>query len=276
MPTFGDTPVPEDIVRKDITNEQVAFLKRNFSQEASNEGLVASFQETSQPDGLMTLIIHFARQDDARASLPGGQAAAPPAGRAATASPGRDSVAGAAPASPAAGSVTGALAWGAKVSAAFRDKVRAIASGLGTDPNLLMAAMAFETGCSFNASQLNKAGSGAVGMIQFMPKTATALGTTSAALAAMTAEDQLDFVQKYFEPYKGKLHSLADLYMAILWPVAVPKPDDFVLFSMNINPKVYAQNKGLDVNDDGKVTKSEAASKIQAMLTEGLKTGNVG
>ena len=39
-----------------------------------------------------------------------------------------------------AGSV-GPLAWGAKVSPAFRDKVRSIAAGLGVDPGDLMACM---------------------------------------------------------------------------------------------------------------------------------------
>jgi hypothetical protein len=244
MPT-SNTSVPDDITWKDITGDQVAFLKRTFSREAPDEGLMVSFEETPQADGLTTLVIHFARFVND-------------------------------PAVRAAAQVQGQLAWGAKVSAQFRDKVRAIAAGLGTDPNFLMAAMAFETGRSFDASQLNRAGSGAVGLIQFMPHTATALGTNSAALAAMTPEAQLDVVQKYFAPYEGNLHSLSDLYMAILWPVAVAKPDDFVLFSQSINPAVYRQNAGLDVNGDGKVTKAEAASKVEAMLTEGLKPGNIG
>jgi hypothetical protein len=242
---MSDTPVPDDIVWKDITDDQVTFLKRTFSREAPDEGLIVSFEETPQHNGLATLVIHFARSVNA-------------------------------PAAPAAASVGAEIAWGAKVSAPFRDKVRAIATGLGTDPNFLMAAMAFETGRSFSPSQPNQAGSGAVGLIQFMPRTAAGLGTTSAALAAMAPEGQLDFVQKYFAPYTGKLHSLSDLYMAILWPVAVTKPDDFVLFSQSINPAAYRQNAGLDVNHDGKVTKSEAASKVQALLTEGLKPGNVG
>jgi muramidase (phage lysozyme) len=80
MPTFGDTPVPEDIVREGITNDEVAFLKESFSQEASDKGLVASFQETAQPDGLMTLVTHFARRDNVPTSPPGVQAAAPSAG----------------------------------------------------------------------------------------------------------------------------------------------------------------------------------------------------
>ena len=171
---------------------------------------------------------------------------------------------------------SGEAGLGSKVSPEFRNKVQTIASSLGTDPNFLMSAMAFETGRSFSASQANKAGSGAVGLIQFMPSTAKSLGTTSAALAAMTAEDQLDFVQTYFARFAGKLHSISDLYMAILWPVAVPQPNNFVLFSQDISPKAYQQNKGLDLDGDGKVTKAEAASRVAAMLVEGLKRENVG
>jgi len=77
MATFDDTPVPEDIVREDLTNDQVAFLERSFRLEASHQGLIASFQETAQLDGLMTLVIHFDRQGDVPASSPGGRAAAP-------------------------------------------------------------------------------------------------------------------------------------------------------------------------------------------------------
>jgi hypothetical protein len=62
--------------------------------------------------------------------------------------------------------------------------------------------------------------------------------------------------------------------MAILWPVATPQPDDFALFLQNVSPKVYQQNKMLDVG--GNATKAGAASKVAAMLVEGLKSGNVG
>ena len=134
--------------------------------------------------------------------------------------------------------------------------------------------MAFETGGSFSPSQMNHAGSGAVGLIQFMPNTAKGLGTTSETLAAMTAEGQLDYVEKYFAHYKARLHSLSDVYMAILWPAAVGKPDSFVLFSKAVNPIAYQQNHGLDLNGDGTVTKSEAASKVQTRLTEGLQPEN--
>jgi hypothetical protein len=59
-----------------------------------------------------------------------------------------------------------------------------------------MAAMAFETGGSFSPAVPNKAGSGAVGLIQFMPSTAKGLGTSTEALKKMSAVQQLDFVKK--------------------------------------------------------------------------------
>jgi hypothetical protein len=166
------------------------------------------------------------------------------------------------------GAVT--IAWGAKVSSAFKQKVIKISNDLGVDPNFLMAAMAFETGESFSPSIKNNA-SGATGLIQFMPSTATSLGTSTSALAAMTAEAQLDYVAKYFAPYKNKLSTVEDVYMVILWPAAVGKPNGTVLFSA---PSIaYEQNKGLDANHDGKVTKAEAAAMVRAKLAKGEKPG---
>jgi hypothetical protein len=161
-----------------------------------------------------------------------------------------------------------ALAWGSKVSPQFARKVVAMSGTLGCDPSHLMSAMAFETGETFSPRVRNPT-SGATGLIQFMPDTARALGTMTDALALMTAEQQLDFVAQYFRPYAGRLHSLSDVYMVILWPKAVGKPDDYVLFGGET--KQYAQNKGLDFNHDGTVTKAEAAAKVRAKLTKGMQ-----
>ncbi len=49
--------------------------------------------------------------------------------------------------------------------------------------NHLMAAMVFESGESFSLAIKNAAGSGARGFIQFIPRTAQDLGTTTAELA---------------------------------------------------------------------------------------------
>ena len=75
------------------------------------------------------------------------------------------------------------LAWGTRVSPEFVESVRAICSYLAIDPSWLMACMAFETAETFRADIRNAAGSGAVGLIQFMPTTAAALGTTTEFLA---------------------------------------------------------------------------------------------
>lgn len=172
------------------------------------------------------------------------------------------------------------IAWGEKVSQVFRDRVWWISDTLTAaqgglfDPNDLMACMAWETGEKFTASVKNMAGSGATGLIQFMPTTARDLGTTTAKLAAMTAEDQLNFVYKYFAAaikLRGPILSLEDMYMAILWPAAVGKPNSYVLFDEAKQATAYRQNAGLDTDKDGKVTKYECAAKVRDKLTKGLQ-----
>ncbi len=165
------------------------------------------------------------------------------------------------------------IAWGAKVSPTFRDRVLWIESDLGLPADALMACIAWESGETFSAKVVNKAGSGATGLIQFMPSTARALGTTTSELAKMTPEDQLNYVWKYFKPFKGRLNNLGDVYMAILWPKAVGKPDSFVLFDRGA---AYRQNAGLDKDKDGDVERGECLVKIQDKLAKGLKSGFVG
>jgi hypothetical protein len=168
------------------------------------------------------------------------------------------------------------LAWGARVSASFRTDVRALAAFLKVDPSDLMACMAFETGETFRPDQRNAAGSGAVGLIQFMPQTAAALGTSTQALARLTAEQQLPYVEKYFRRWAGRLKNLGDVYMAILWPAAVGKPDTYVLFDRNDqdHPARYVQNIGLDYNKDGKITRGEACARVIAKLAKGMRSAN--
>ena len=159
------------------------------------------------------------------------------------------------------------IAWGKKVGAQFKRRVIEIAAEFGIDPNYLMAAMAFESARTFSPSIENPY-SGAVGLIQFMPSTARGLGTSTAALKRMTALAQLDYVRRYFLPYKGRLKDLNDLYMAILWPRAIGRPSSHVLFAEG--SREYRQN---NVNTDGVVTKVEAANKVQQHLVEGMREG---
>jgi Transglycosylase SLT domain len=162
-----------------------------------------------------------------------------------------------------------ALAWGAKVSAQFRQRVAAICAGLGFDPSWLMACMQFESG--LDPAKRNPA-SGATGLIQFMPSTASGLGTSVDALAAMSAEQQLEYVGNYFAPFKGKIQTFADCYMAILWPKAVGAMDVYIIFGGG--SAAYEQNKALDIGSKGYVTKGDAASFPLKRLTEGLLPEN--
>lgn len=171
------------------------------------------------------------------------------------------------------------LPWGAKVSAAFKGRVISISNALRMPEDgaaWLMACMAWESGETFSPSVKNMAGSGATGLIQFMPNTAVALGTTVDKLSAMTAEDQLDYVYAYFKPVAGRLKNLGDVYMAILWPAGVGKTDDYVLWSQATRPTTYRQNAGLDVNKDGSITRAECIAKVKAKLDKGYLPENKG
>ncbi len=162
------------------------------------------------------------------------------------------------------------LAWGKKVDRQFRDKVLHITDDFGwhqEQASHLMACMAFESAETFSPSIKNAAGSGATGLIQFMPMTAQGMGTSCHELAQMSAVDQLDYVQAYFEPYYRRIKTLSDMYMAILMPKYIGKPESKAIFSGGI---AYRQNSGLDMDKDGLVTKAEAAAKVHSKLQRGL------
>ena len=160
------------------------------------------------------------------------------------------------------------IAWGALVTAGFKNRLIEVADALDVEPDFLMAAMAFETAESFSPAIRNFAGSGATGLIQFMPATAKSLGTSTEDLARLSAVEQLDFVKKYFWPYRGRLKTIDDVYMAILWPRAIGKAADYVLFSRE-DGRSYELNAALDADRDGNVTKAEAAARVREKLEQG-------
>ena len=168
----------------------------------------------------------------------------------------------------------GAIAWGAKVSSAFKAKTIAISERLQVSPDFLMSCMAFESAETFSPLIRNAAGSGAVGLIQFMPSTAKALKTSSDELRGMSPEQQLDYVEAYFRPYAGRLYSIQDIYMTILYPKAIGKGPDYILFKSGT--VAYSQNKGLDRDQDGSVTVREAAEAVRAKYRKGTGVGYLG
>lgn len=169
------------------------------------------------------------------------------------------------------------LPWGAKVGDAFVTKLLDICNRMGWGPDLadeLMGCMAFESGRTFSPKIRNAAGSGATGLIQFMPATARDLGTTTDALARMSAIDQLDYVYRYFTRYgwHKRVSRLEDMYMAILMPKYIASPLGTVLF--NDGTRAYTQNRGIDADQDGRITKAEAAAKVRTVYLEGYSNGN--
>jgi len=156
-----------------------------------------------------------------------------------------------------------------ELSGSFHERVEQIAGELAVPAKWLMAIMSFETGGSFSSSQKNGAGSGATGLIQFMPNTAKELGTTTAALSRMTPENQLEYVREYFHMQKkytglSQIGSLEDMYMMVLYPAAAGKGPDHVLFSAG--SREYTQNRGLDISKNGNVTVREAGAKVREHL----------
>lgn len=166
------------------------------------------------------------------------------------------------------------LAWGNRVSELFCRKIVGVTKRFAWQPEQasdLMACMAFETGETFSASVKNMAGSGATGLIQFMPNTAMGLGTTIENLELLSPESQLDYVEMYFLPYAKRIKTLPDMYMAILLPKYIGALDSAVLFTGT--GASYRQNSGLDRNKDGSVTKLEAAAGVQAKRIRGMQMG---
>ena len=170
------------------------------------------------------------------------------------------------------------LIWGTKVSCEFRQKVVEISKRLECDPNHLMAIMALETGGKFDPFVKNK--QGYVGLIQIGDLAAADInrrkGTkiTTNHLRYMGPEFQLKYVEYHLDPKKGQLKTLADFYLAVLWPAAVGQGgnDNYVVFDDDATgrkKKGYRQNKSF-LKEEGEITKGKDGKKIYGK--EGGKT----
>jgi hypothetical protein len=150
--------------------------------------------------------------------------------------------------------------------AAFLAKVQAVCLDLDIEPDWLMAVMNSESG--LNPAAVNPNG-GATGLIQFMPATAAHLGTSTTALAAMTATAQMDYVRKYLYPYRYKIRSYADLYMAIFFPAMLGQSESRVISSGSLTPqKVAAANRIFDLDANGVLTVSEVREAFLRRVPE--------
>lgn len=135
------------------------------------------------------------------------------------------------------------------ISSSLANKIVEVAGRLGIpDPGMLANVINFES--RFNPQAVNPS-SGATGLIQFMPRTAPEVGTTTAALRGMSAERQMDYVQKYFElqriKNKGPLRTQLDVFMAVFYPEAIGKG---MTYSFGYSPADIVANHGIRTAGD--------------------------
>lgn len=148
--------------------------------------------------------------------------------------------------------------------AAFLAKVAEVSAKLGIQPDWLMIVMKMESGLNPQAVNYN---GGATGLIQFMPATAAGLGTSTTALFNMSNVEQMDWVYKYFKPYAGRLFSVTDLYMVTFFPVALGKPDNYVLQTSSLHADTIARaNPVFDLNKDSAITVGEFKKSVTNRL----------
>lgn len=149
----------------------------------------------------------------------------------------------------------------------FYSRVVEISQKVKCNPEHLMAVMNLETRKTFSTSEKNP-NSSATGLIQFTYDTAIGLGTTIDKLKAMTPVEQLDYVEKYLVENKksagykdNETLDKGTLYSLVFLPGRSKRK---VLTSKG--EKYYEQNKILDYNKDGNITKADLAKKLNEFM----------
>jgi len=145
----------------------------------------------------------------------------------------------------------------------FRAELIRMANRLGLRPDAIAGVMALESG--FNPQAVNPNG-GATGILQFMPNTAKALGTTTAELLTMNATEQLKFVELYFRrtPKLTPGSRIGDYYLAVFMPAFIGMPDVVPIAAKG--SKVYDQNAVLDRDKDGVLTVGDVRAVLESEI----------
>jgi hypothetical protein len=121
----------------------------------------------------------------------------------------------------------------------WAEKIVAVAGRLQIpDPGWLANVMWFE---SLHDPSITNESFGCTGLIQFCPNSgAKKVGKTTDELRAMGAIEQMDYVEAYLRPFRGRLNTSADLYMSIFFPVAVGQGPSYNIYNW------YLTNKGAE------------------------------
>jgi hypothetical protein len=156
----------------------------------------------------------------------------------------------------------------------FMEKLKRVATALGISPNALSGIIKHESHFKHHTPNPH---SGAVGLIQFTPKTAKNLGTTTQKLANMTATQQLDYVYQFYKSVGAKPGmDIGDLYMLTFIPtyagvknpnVVLGKKGGGILPGTNLSMnRIWAQNP---IFSDGKsyFTIKDVKDRLEKFLT---------
>ena len=173
---------------------------------------------------------------------------------------------------------TGKLGGNTKtISHEFHTKLMKLADELNCTYEDLITVMNFESGLDPNEGAGSKYKP--VGLIQFTSNTIEALNQkyslnlTKDEVAKMSAEEQIDLVEKYLKMCKEsaprvrnkKKLDAADLYSLIILPARAGK--DILCQEGEKNSKgkllnYYESNKGIDVSNDGVITRADVLAKL--------------
>lgn len=149
---------------------------------------------------------------------------------------------------------------------AFLDKVKSVALSLNCNYIDLLACINLETITTFDPAIVN--GIGATGLIQFVPSTASGIGTSTSELAQLNRVDQMDWVLKYFQANrlnaKAPTPTLTDLYTCIFYPAAVGKTG-YTIGAVGSN--VWNQNPSLRGPNNGDITTETVTAAIAPHIT---------
>ena len=163
----------------------------------------------------------------------------------------------------------------------FYNKIIKISKDIKCDPNDLMGIINLETKGTFDPSIPN--GIGATGLIQFLPditekeiKDGTPkdmvkrVGKRISELEKMSAEEQLDYVEKYLKSWikekkiTGQIDG-ATLYSLVFWPKAANQGNDYVIAKQG--SRVYEQNPLLDKDKSDKaITKKDLGERLKDFI----------
>lgn len=157
----------------------------------------------------------------------------------------------------------------ARLGAGFSAKVEQVAANINCNPNDLLAMMYSESGINPSVQEKN----GATGLIQFLPATAQGLGTTTSALKNMSAIEQMDYVEKFFKVNKktflGNENAQLDagtMYALCFLPASAKS--EVLCSSGGKYSWAYNSNRGVDMDKDGKITKTDLTVRMNKKYKE--------